>query len=461
MKTFVRTDQYSCRFFPFLFLPLERIILISFWVIFTANLSHPQKFLLTEIYAEQFSIDRIAQQVYFKDFYSDTVRKVDLKTLEVTKTNFLRGNPNFGNISHIMRYGVTFYDLDKQLFYTISKSQADSLGGYANADFTGTFSPKDWNFIFPMYPQTYYFSIRDSLLHPIDKNVQINYSRIDAYPQWSSDTSFVFLSGDDVIAEYFLKSKRLDTLVNLANRAYILGFDYNVRYETLAYSTYGSPSKIYFHYKNANSDSLVFSPLRDDPSSSCWRQPIGFTSLTWSPDNKKLAFGIYHYTYSVTGIYVYSIDSNKTYKATSCDDYGLKTTFHWANNDTLIYASQEDNYLYGMDLSSLITSINHDRNADIPTNFTISNYPNPFNGNTIITVTLPSNTTGVLYIYDTLGRIVKKYQLDKKGENKYEINWNGLNEHNQNLSSGFYLGVLKSDDSKTQSTKTIKMIYLK
>jgi len=466
MNTFVRTEQYSYRFFPFLFLPLGRFILITFFVLFITVLSHPQKFLLTDIYAEQFSIDRIAQQVYFKDFYSDTVRRVDLKTLEVTKTGFLVSLPVFSNIRHLMLFGDnSLYDHgNKNTFYLydfLTNSKlilTDTVAFPYGVEHLYSFSPRDSNFY---HIAGSYFSLKDSTLLPLAKNIKLNLSTMDVFPQWSSDSSLVFLSGNGVIAEYFLKSKRLDTLVNFANSGNITGFAYNIEYNVLAYSIFEIIPQIYFRFKNSNSNSLVFSPTRDDPNSSCWGSPIGIRPLTWSPDNKRLAFGVYHYTNSLTGIYLYSLDSNRTYKATSCDDYGLKTTFHWANNDTLIYASQEDNYLYGMDLSSLITSIKNEKDVNIPTNFTIANYPNPFNGSTIITVTLPKNTTGVLYIYDILGRIVKKYQLDKKGENKYEINWNGLNEHNQNLSSGFYLGVLKSDDSKTQSTKTIKMIYLK
>jgi len=470
MKTFVRTDQYSCRFFPFLFLHFERIILISFWVIFTANLSHPQNFLLTDIYSEQFSIDRIAQQVYFKDFYSDTVRRIDLKTLEVTNTSMLVLLPIFSNKLHVMVHGSNswfdpknpnnyiLYNLDNQSKFIIT----DTLGYPPNVENYYSFSPNDINFM--TIGGIHYFSLEDSLLHPIDKNVQINYSRIDAYPQWSSDTSFVFLSGDDVIAEYFLKSKRLDTLVTVNHN--IVGFAYNIKNHTLAYSTYEHPPRIYLHRKGSTQDTLIFLPTRDDPNCQYWALgQYGLTSLCWSPENEKLAFLAFQYVdIPIAGIYIYSPDSNRTYAAASICDVesdGRKYHLKWANNDTLVYVNSTNGHIYGWDVSNVITSIDKKNDEQVPINFTIANYPNPFNGTTKISVTLPNGSNGALLIYDTIGRLIKKYYLDKREQNKYEILWNGINENNKYVSSGVYLGVLKSDDSKTQSTKTIKMIYLK
>ena len=444
----------------------QKLFLIATLVVNLSSISHSQKFLLTDINSTQFSIDRVGQHVYFKDFYTDSVRKIDLKTLGVTNTGFLVSLPVFSNIKHLMLFGDnSFYDHgNKNTFYlydfnTHSKLILTDIVAYPDGvEHIYSFSPRDSNFY---HIAGSYFSLKDSTLLPLAKNVKLNLSTMDAYPQWSSDSSLVFLSSTDVIVEYFLNSKKVDTLVNFANKANITGFAYNMKYNVLAYSIYGIIPQIYFHYKNSNSDSLVFSPLRDDPNSPCWGTPIGFISLTWSPDNKKLAFGVYHYTNSITGIYLYSIDSNRTYKATSCDDNEVKTTFHWANNDILIYVNQTDKSIYGIDLSSIITFLDNEKDKKIPSDFEIYNYPNPFNGNTKISVTLPDNATGTLFIYDTLGRLVKRHYLDNKGQKKYEIAWPGLNDKYKSLSSGFYFGVLKADDSKAQNTKTIKMIYLK
>jgi len=439
------------------------ILKFTFVLIFCfASFSYSQDlFLLSINQSTQFSIDRLGQQVYLKDFYSDIVRKVALNNLEETITNFLYIPPVLSNKNHLLLYGSKIYDLDKQTYRTVTNSSEDSLSYSIDSNFPGSFSPNDKNFMYGN-PKNY-ISLEDSLLKPTQTafNVYsiINYNVRDAYLQWSSDTSFVFLSGDAVIAEYFLKSKKLDTLVNFVDMAYILGFAYNVKHNILAYSTYGHPSQIYLHYKNSNSDSLVFSPFRDDASSPCWGVAIGFTSLTWSPDSQKLAFGVYHFTTPNTGIYLYSIDSNRTYKATSCDDYGLKTKFQWANNDTLIYVSDNDRYLYGIDLSSVITSVSNGKDDEILTYFTINqNYPNPFNPTTQIQYILPSSSNVIVTVYNSLGQTVKVFNEGTKEAGNHNITFNG-----EGLSSGIYLYSVHSVsiDGKQNFTAAKKMLLLK
>lgn len=439
----------------------KRIILILF--LFVSINLYGQKFQLTHIQSTEYSIDRIAQQVYFKDFYSDTVRKVVLKNLSVTKTNFLILPPILSNKQHLLVYRDTLYNIDKRLSSTFDVSQADSFGYMVDAGFPGSFSPNDSNFIYGNLK--YYVHLNDSTLKPIETIFsvygKVDYNTNDAWLQWSSDTSIVFRSNDSVIAEYFLNSKKIDTLVVLNTN--ILGFAYNVKQNILAYSTSEVPPKIYFHYKNASKDSLVFSPSRDDSASVCWQYGYhGLTSLCWSLDDKKLAFLTRQFIdASVSGIYIYSIDSNRTYKATSCDDYGTKYHMQWASNDTLIYVNATDGYMYGFDVSSVITDIIKKKTSNLIQDFNLSNYPNPFNNSTRISISLPANMNGSLYIYDISGRLIKEYRIINNGKSNYEINWAAINNRNKEVASGFYLGVLKLDNSKTMQTKTIKIIYLK
>ena len=442
----------------------KRIILILF--LFVSINLYGQKFQLTHIQSTEYSIDRIAQQVYFKDFYSDTVRKIVLKNLSVTKTGQLVLLPSFSNSRHLMLYGnnsaygdsnknnIYLYNLDKQSYFLIT----DTISFPPFSEYYNSFSPNDINFILDGY---YCYSLNDSSLKPLDIKIVVDNYTNDAWLQWSSDTSIVFRSNDSVIAEYFLNSKKIDTLVVLNTN--ILGFAYNVKQNILAYSTSEVPPKIYFHYKNASKDSLVFSPSRDDSASVCWQYGYhGLTSLCWSLDDKKLAFLTRQFIdASVSGIYIYSIDSNRTYKATSCDDYGTKYHMQWASNDTLIYVNATDGYMYGFDVSSVITDIIKKKTSNLIQDFNLSNYPNPFNNSTRISISLPDNTNGSLYIYDISGRLIKEYRIINNGKSNYEINWAAINNRNKEVASGFYLGVLKLDNSKTMQTKTIKIIYLK
>ena len=437
---------------------MKKIIFFSF--ILTSTL-YGQKFQLSNIYSEEYSIDRIAQQIYFRDFYSDTVRKVSLKNFSVVKTNFLISTPIFSNKRHLMVYRDSLYDIDGQLSYKFNDSQADSFGYMPDPEFPGSFSPNDSNFIYGN--PKYYVSLNDSALKPIETNLSV-YSfdfRNDADPQWSSDTSFVFLSiHDDAILEYFLYSNKLDTLTAVDTLSKILGFAYNTKYNILAYST--KEQKIFFHYKGNVEDSLIFSPDRDDSQGGCWKSGyVGITSLCWSQDNKKLAFINFQFIdISAAGIYLYSLDSNKIYRPTDCLEDGRKYHLRWANNDTLIYSNSTDQHLYGLDVSGLITSVHYIKDDQKTSDLSVSNYPNPFNNSTKISIALPDNVKGTFFIYDALGRLVRRYYLTG-GKNKYEIIWDGLNDNKKSISSGFYFGILKEGDSKVRNTKTIKMIYLK
>jgi type IX secretion system substrate protein len=57
--------------------------------------------------------------------------------------------------------------------------------------------------------------------------------------------------------------------------------------------------------------------------------------------------------------------------------------------------------------------------------YNLNNYPNPFNENTVIEVTIPENTKGKLLITDVVGKQLMEIELTQQ-ENKLEINGNKL-----------------------------------
>lgn len=239
---------------------------------------------------DDYSIDGIAQQVYF-DLYGSWKIKVDLKTGAVDSTQHV-GTVTFGNKRHLMFDLDTLYNLDTGSYYALIPPDT-IYNSYWH--FYPYFSPNDNNLMFTAYyPQPYpsreiinnfIFSLKDSSFIPVDSAVwsYSNYSGYGNAPQWSSDSSFVYAAGDSAIAEYFIRSRRIDTLVSLHNYNRLVSFAYNTKYNFLAYSTshgYIIPNispLIYFHYKDSTSDFLAFSPVRDD--SSCKSFGIALTYL--------------------------------------------------------------------------------------------------------------------------------------------------------------------------------------
>ncbi|NQV15693.1 T9SS type A sorting domain-containing protein, partial [bacterium] len=86
-----------------------------------------------------------------------------------------------------------------------------------------------------------------------------------------------------------------------------------------------------------------------------------------------------------------------------------------------------------------------------------SNYPNPFNPSTTIQYELPELSTVVLSIYDIRGREVRTLLEGTKPPGSYEVQWNGVDNSGNPVSTGVYFCRLQAGSY----SKTIKMVYLK
>jgi hypothetical protein len=94
----------------------------------------------------------------------------------------------------------------------------------------------------------------------------------------------------------------------------------------------------------------------------------------------------------------------------------------------------------------------------IPTEFALSqNYPNPFNPTTSIRFDVPLQSDVTLNIYDGLGRLVKSLVNEVKEPGRYTVNWNGRNDNNQQVASGFYIFKIKAGNF----TAIKKMLLMK
>lgn len=88
------------------------------------------------------------------------------------------------------------------------------------------------------------------------------------------------------------------------------------------------------------------------------------------------------------------------------------------------------------------------------------NFPNPFNPETTIRYTLPSdlqNYEVTIKIYDVLGRLVLVLVKTTQGPGSYSVVWNGRDAHGNAVPSGVYLYTI----SAGSFTETKKMILIK
>ncbi|MCP4707880.1 MAG: T9SS type A sorting domain-containing protein, partial [Planctomycetes bacterium] len=66
------------------------------------------------------------------------------------------------------------------------------------------------------------------------------------------------------------------------------------------------------------------------------------------------------------------------------------------------------------------------------------NYPNPFNPNTTIAFALPTAVGVKIKIYNVNGQLVKTLVDEVRPAGKYEVNWDGTDNHGRSVSSGLY-----------------------
>jgi len=147
-----------------------------------------------------------------------------------------------------------------------------------------------------------------------------------------------------------------------------------------------------------------------------------------------------------------SVDSGFTFTSfitSDNEDDDLREDITFSLNDGITIPAKSVVTLVG-DLG-IVNSVG--QNETIPvTPKLYSNYPNPFNPETIISYYLPKTSKISLVVYDSLGREVKTLVNDVQSEGNYNIKF-----HPKELSSGLYVARLSSDNY----TDTIKMIYLK
>lgn len=99
-----------------------------------------------------------------------------------------------------------------------------------------------------------------------------------------------------------------------------------------------------------------------------------------------------------------------------------------------------------------------DAEPDEPiTQLTTTNYPNPFNPETTISYSLPSDTHVEITIFNIKGQVVRRLVDGEQPAGRYQTVWNGKNDNGRSVGSGVYFYRITTDDKTLRE----KMLLLK
>ncbi len=124
------------------------------------------------------------------------------------------------------------------------------------------------------------------------------------------------------------------------------------------------------------------------------------------------------------------------------------------DNDSLCTAVFDN-----VSINGVLVSVEEEIESDgiILKEFTIGNFPNPFNPTTTINYSLPKKGKVTIKIYDIMGSLVKDLVSGKKNAGMYNVIWDGKNSNGLQVSSGVYFYKIQLDEQ----IKTAKMLLMK
>ena len=145
--------------------------------------------------------------------------------------------------------------------------------------------------------------------------------------------------------------------------------------------------------------------------------PLSFTPIVFKQSNNE-------------GSLVIDVNNNRMDVKFICDQPALPSLSHVWDSLTIIKTPKA-------------TSVQGERTV-VPNEFSISNYPNPFNPSTKISYTLPQRGSVKLVIYDLLGRTVATLVDGEMEQGVHTVAWSGNDERGNSLASGMYIAQLRS-----------------
>jgi hypothetical protein len=192
----------------------------------------------------------------------------------------------------------------------------------------------------------------------------------------------------------------------------------------------------------------------------------GYIQLKWVTDSEieNLGFKIYRQTTGIAEEVLASFENNKQLMG-----HGSTNEMHMYSYDDY---KVEDGVKYTYWLSDVDyqgTEIKHDKRkievtftakpSDLRPDefFLLSASPNPFNPTTTISYDLPEQSIVTLTVFDIAGREVMTLEQSDKPPGNYQIQWNGLDQSGNLVSTGVYFCRLEAG----AFSQTIKMVYLR
>lgn len=103
-----------------------------------------------------------------------------------------------------------------------------------------------------------------------------------------------------------------------------------------------------------------------------------------------------------------------------------------------LVASFEHSSDYGYFVVLDVQSVFIEDNTMVPPDIVMSNYPNPFSGETKISFSLPKTEDVKLEIYNIRGQKIKTLVSETKSSGTYSVIWNGTNDANVLVANGVY-----------------------
>jgi type IX secretion system substrate protein len=410
-----------------------------------------QIFQLTEDETDKYIIDRFTDEIYYEEFVFGTQRKINFHTRTVTNSVLL-ALPEFANNSHKAAYvfdrNLYLYDFTEDSTYLLADLRNLHSTRNVSNIFNGLyFSAADSYLLVTGGDETHYYSFADSSF------LSLGFLIFEGNPQWSSDTTLLFVNLENEILEHNFITKETKNILSTPFPP-ILSFAYNPLENLIAYTICLPEPSLHLYNLETEVDTIIYNL----DSVECNTAPFCFLYLNWDSSFKKLAFFLTGSINSHTGINYYDIDSSRFFKLIDCfdSDYlGLKYYLEWINKSTLSFiwfdSDRQLIYLAGIDISGTL-DIKNNYEVRSKDYFISQNYPNPFNPSTTIEFNLSKGEEITLTVYDMLGRKVAILHKGYLKTGNHKVQWEA-----EGLASGLYICKLQTGGF----TKSIKMLLAK